>query len=405
MNCKNYDPMELTPSDCGNCSNYVESEPFKVGQEVWWDGIARHIGKQRDVCLVTIKCLTCPEENYYLIGTDSWDYAVDTDTLSPICPARNRPFSEQEPLPLKPEPIKKGDLVIITCGEVIDARPAGRYLCIIDDTDNGLSTYNPASPVAAFVDDLNGQWHRERLAIDSQFTAPYKGEVGEFKIVARRGIREDDMWVSSKGEIIYHGMTSSDKCPYWIVERVTPVETFTDGELVVGDINSHLYKVDGGKICRVVKGGAVLGVAGHFSKLTIGSQFTTTCDKSIYPSGKGEFLVVDKREPKTGDVIFRKFVTPGVALIATMDYLKGDCRWIVVPCDLAYYTQTVNDVAYVMYEMGSQNFLLVTSQGRHYEYAKRANNFTNDFIRSLNLTPVPLSVSAITGVIAPKVGV
>ena len=66
MNCKNYDP--ITP------------EPFKVGQEVWWDGIARHIGKVRDECAVIIKCLPCPEENYYLIKTGSWDQTTSDVT-------------------------------------------------------------------------------------------------------------------------------------------------------------------------------------------------------------------------------------------------------------------------------------------------------------------------------------
>jgi len=140
-------------------------------------------------------------------------------------------------------------------------------------------------------------------------------------------------------------------------------------------------------------------------KLDIGSQFVTTCTPEIYPSGQGEFLVVDKREPKTGDMIFRKFVTQGIASIATIDYIKGTCRWIVVPCDLAYYTKTFNEIAYVMYLADDVNRRIIRSSASEYYYNIldiNSDAVMHKFVVSMNLTPVPLSVSAKTGVVAPK---
>jgi len=202
-------------------------------------------------------------------------------------------------------------------------------------------------------------------------------------------------------------------------ERVTPAETFADGELVVGDVNSHLYKVDGGKICRVVKGGAVLGVADHFSKLTIGSQFVTTCDKSISPSGKGDFLVTEDLNGKSGEKDKLFLVGAGNNNSGKVEidddgesvHCKGNMR--VIPCDLAYYTRTVSPgVSIIAYEIegGCRTCKYSTKTVTDIETAwmwDKPNNWSlsDAILNDINPPVVPLSVSAITGMIAPKVEV
>ena len=393
MNCKNYEP--ITP------------EPLKVGQEVWWDGIARHIGKQRDGCLVTIKWLPCTEENYYLINTGSQGYAVDTDTLSPICPARNRPFSEPEPLPLTPEPIKKGDMVI-TLGNrlaIIGVFPVERE-CNYNVIGETHTTHTTA------IENVRS------LAIDAQFTAEYKGEVGEFKIVDRRQVQCGELTLWPSGKIDKWACETIGK--YWIVERVTPAETFADGELVV--CKKCLYAIDGDvkkesgvdavwHYCKNIPKEYRLRMDDDYlSKLIIGSQFVTKCKPEIYPSGQGEFLVVDMaRLPLNGEFALDD---NGRVFIANHNY-HSLRRIIVIPCDLAYYTQTISPgVSVIAYEIEGgcrickYSTKTVTDIETAWMWDKPDNwSLSDAILNDINPPVVPLSVSAKTGVIAPKVEV
>jgi len=195
---------------------------------------------------------------------------------------------------------------------------------------------------------------------------------------------------------------------------VPPVEKSANGELVVPE--KCLYVVDG-DVKKESGGDAVWHYGknipkeyrlrmddGYFSKLAIGSQFATTCADDIYPSGMGEFLVVDTARPaKAGKFYLEDW---GVVNKATCDWSNGTTAIIVIPCDLAYYTKTDNGIAYVMYETMSQNrYTVLSSNHQQWNYSEICDGFTSDFIRSLHLIPVPLSVSAITGIVVPEEGV
>jgi len=302
-----------------------------------------------------------------------------------------------------PPPLAKGDVVICEY-----QHGKGLY-CLNEIRDGFMHTMTSM---------IDGKQYYEfgsrmkKLAINSQFTAPYGDDVCEFKVVARRTPKNGELYISS---VVSPGtvymVESHERVPFsrWIVERVKTAETFADGELFEysGRLNvvlNHPYKavhynmefmdVITGEVNRISENSPLI------SSLTIGSHFTTKCATSINQSGQGSFLVTEIDGDGVAPHIYINPVD-GSAITCV------DCpnHIIVIPCDLAYYTKTVNGITYVMYETDAANtFIVVNSEGCKWSY-NYAEYFTNQFIRSLDLTPVPLSVSAITGIVAPKVGV
>ena len=183
---------------------------------------------------------------------------------------------------------------------------------------------------------------------------------------------------------------------------------FKDGELVVSNnkiLGVVISKPNKGMLGKVrwVQESKIYNMAEiDWSKLAINSHFITKCPDDIYPSGRGSFLVISdsERPAKAGELYLEGLGKVGKA---THDWQEGVTAWIVVPCDLACYTQTFNRIAYVMYERRGKADLLMTSKGKEvHHYPATAGGITGDWINSMNLKSVPLSVSAITGIVTPE---